>query len=75
MKRLTEILNWLTNNNISIDTIYYDDSSKSTLIAYDNSNKLIELSEHDFIFYDKDTVKRFSSIRTQEIILFLNGNL
>lgn len=75
MKRLAEILNWIVSNNINITSIYFDNTTLSAMIMYNNGDEMIELNDNDFIYYNKSSVKRFTQIRTEEIIKYLNGKL
>lgn len=75
MKRLTTILKWFIDNKVNINSVYFDEDTSNVLIMYNNSQEMIELNENDFIYYQKKVVKRFSSIRSEEILKFLDGNL
>ncbi len=75
MKRLVEVLNWYSDNKVNIEHISYDNTKECVLIMYDGSNKMLEITDNDCVYYDKKVIKRFSQIRTEEIIKLLNGNL
>ena len=76
MKRLSEILNYVTNRDVNINMIHFDDATATTLIflIVNSEEYLIELGETSFKFYSL-TVEEFDNYTIEEIIKYLDEHL
>lgn len=73
MKKLSLLLNFLTTNNININSVSFDEITNNVLILY--GNVLLELNEDVFIYYHNTTIKKFPNYTIEDIIEFLNTTI